>query len=561
MKRRFRLVVAFCLTAALLSTTAARAVVVKSGPAVGRPLPQFFVTKCGGAPEDGVALKNELCYRTRYGSRPMTIVFTSRCDDKLETLAKQLDAAVKEHEAAEFAAFICVLGPDRQEAERRATTFCAKVPTANVPIVVPYACEKGPQEYMLNPKADVTVLTMFDDKLAASYGGDIHEGSLTKIMGDIGRAARNAIGKAAAAKAKAPGKDATVKSGPQVEQFIQPYSLQKVGGRPIDAVPVGTEIDYRDRYAGRPCVIVFTRKIDEQLTNLVKELDAAVAQDQTKQLRALVNILGAPREAAIAQAKEFAAKAPVTNVVVGVPFEFENGPYQYALNPEVETTILVCLETWVTANFAGPIDEKVIKAVQREIMKLPSARNTLRLKQERQRALARQPDPLFKNYFFFSWFDGTKIGGAPDDGIAVGSTIDYLRRHAEQDYRGPTIVVFARAIDDQLTAFMAKLDEAVAKNEDRRLHATLNFIGDDLEAVKKLAKTFADEHPLKKIPVVVPAEYDNGPERHLLDVRDQYTVVFAAADGTPKLLKGIKPNALPEFTSKRLLEDLLELVQ
>ncbi len=59
-----RLRVAWGITAAvLLGAWAGGAEELKSGIPVGKSVPAFQVEKCGGAPNDGVKVGDQLCYR------------------------------------------------------------------------------------------------------------------------------------------------------------------------------------------------------------------------------------------------------------------------------------------------------------------------------------------------------------------------------------------------------------------------------------------------------------------------------------------------------------------
>jgi hypothetical protein len=58
-----RLKVPLGVASALLIATAAWADDLKSGLQPGKSVPAFDVVKCGGAPDDGVAVGRQLCYR------------------------------------------------------------------------------------------------------------------------------------------------------------------------------------------------------------------------------------------------------------------------------------------------------------------------------------------------------------------------------------------------------------------------------------------------------------------------------------------------------------------
>ena len=58
-----RLLVPLGVASDLLMSTAAPADELKSGLQVGQSVGPFDVVKCGGAPDDGVSVGQQLCYR------------------------------------------------------------------------------------------------------------------------------------------------------------------------------------------------------------------------------------------------------------------------------------------------------------------------------------------------------------------------------------------------------------------------------------------------------------------------------------------------------------------
>jgi len=142
---------------------------VKSGPQEGDPLGAFLVTKCAGAEDDGVEVGQNLCYRCRNGVRPQVVVFIRSMDSKVMELLKQLDTAVTRHEDEKLRAFVNVLGEDQDELEETAKQAAAKSGTKNVPFVVPNEFENGPDNYGINPKAEVTVLLASGLGVKANY--------------------------------------------------------------------------------------------------------------------------------------------------------------------------------------------------------------------------------------------------------------------------------------------------------------------------------------------------------------------------------------------------------
>lgn len=164
-----RFVTPVCVALALAAAySLAVAGEIKSGLEPGSPIGAFDVVKCSGASEDGVAVGQQLCYRCKYGKRPMVMVFARSTDGELATLIKKLDEAVAANGDKNLKAFVNVMGSDREAAEATAN----KLGSANVPSVVPVEFENGPANYGINPKAGVTVILASESKVVANYAVD-----------------------------------------------------------------------------------------------------------------------------------------------------------------------------------------------------------------------------------------------------------------------------------------------------------------------------------------------------------------------------------------------------
>src|SRR5262245_59097695 len=115
-----KLLTSLCVICGLLvGVTFVGAAELKSGVQPGDAINPFDVVKCAG-PDDGVKIGDELCYRCKYGSRPMLMVFARKSDKSLAKLAKELDSAVKKNKEEKLAAFVNLLGENRDELEASA---------------------------------------------------------------------------------------------------------------------------------------------------------------------------------------------------------------------------------------------------------------------------------------------------------------------------------------------------------------------------------------------------------------------------------------------------------
>jgi hypothetical protein len=183
MKRLFSLA-----AVALLVVGVAFAAELKSGLQPGQKIGAFDVKKVAGATDDGVAVGTELCYRCKYGSRPMVMVFTRKTDDKLVDLVKKLDAAVEKNKDVKLAAFVNVLAEDQSAAEKSAKELASAAKSANVPVVVPVEFKNGPDNYGIAPQADLTIIVASDGAVTANHTfetGLSCESCIESVLSDV----------------------------------------------------------------------------------------------------------------------------------------------------------------------------------------------------------------------------------------------------------------------------------------------------------------------------------------------------------------------------------------
>lgn len=172
MKKLMSLLVVIAVSASALVSQAEEAtnqVSLKSGLQPGKSIGAFLVTKCAGAEEDGVEQGANLCYRCKNGGRPQVIVFTRTVSKRIEGLVKQLDVAVAKHEKNQLRAFVNLLGKDKESLQTTAKELGTKTKVKAIPFVVPNEFKNGPEDYGLNPKADLTVIIAKDGKVVANH--------------------------------------------------------------------------------------------------------------------------------------------------------------------------------------------------------------------------------------------------------------------------------------------------------------------------------------------------------------------------------------------------------
>ncbi len=179
---------AIALAASAVVARAAESKDLKSGPQVGEEVGAFEVVKAAGNPHDGVKVGEELCYRCKLGSRPVVMVFARTPDEKLAKLIKELDKVVADHSDQKMGAFVNLIGHKEEAAKKAAEKLAEKAGASNIAIVVPKDQPNGPEDYKINPKAEVTVLIYKEGKVAANHALDsLDEKSAKSILTDTSK--------------------------------------------------------------------------------------------------------------------------------------------------------------------------------------------------------------------------------------------------------------------------------------------------------------------------------------------------------------------------------------
>ncbi len=172
-----------CAAVALSFCATVVAEETKSGLQPGDAIGAFDVVKVAGAEADGIALGKTLCYRCKYGSRPMVMVFT-RNPEEVSGLIAKLNSAVEKNSGKQLKAFVNVLGEDRDSAESAAKKLGSK--SDAVPVVVPVEFENGPGDYGLNAKVNTTIIIASGSKVQASHAiNTVDDAATAKILADV----------------------------------------------------------------------------------------------------------------------------------------------------------------------------------------------------------------------------------------------------------------------------------------------------------------------------------------------------------------------------------------
>ena len=152
----------------------------------GDPVGAFYVTKVAGA-DDGVQEGQELCYRCRYGSRPMVIVFARQSGGNLPRLVEELDKAVETNKDDQLRGLVAMMGKDKTEVTKDANRVVERSGVKHLPVVIAKETETGPANYKLDKNAEVTIVCASDSQVVTTHIFSADKIDIAMVMRDIKR--------------------------------------------------------------------------------------------------------------------------------------------------------------------------------------------------------------------------------------------------------------------------------------------------------------------------------------------------------------------------------------
>ena len=87
--------------------------------------------------------------------------------------------------------------------------------------------------------------------------------------------------------------------------------------------------------------------------------------------------------------------------------------------------------------------------------------------------------------------------------------------------------MFTRSTDAKVLELVKKIDNAIATHEDDGLTAFVNLMGEDKDDLSAAAKKLAADSSSKNVPIVVPNEFENGPDNYGINPKAAVTIVLA----------------------------------
>ena len=148
--------------------------------AVGSGVKAFYVTDITGP-----AAGEKLCYRCKYGNRPVVSIFARKVDDQLAALVKEIDGKVGANKDAGMAAFVVLLTENPEADAAKLKELAAKQGIQNVPLTT-FDGAAGPPEYKVAQDADVTVMMWVKSTLKVNdtfKAGALGQDKITGVVG------------------------------------------------------------------------------------------------------------------------------------------------------------------------------------------------------------------------------------------------------------------------------------------------------------------------------------------------------------------------------------------
>ncbi|GIX03922.1 MAG: hypothetical protein KatS3mg113_0928 [Planctomycetaceae bacterium] len=153
---------------------------IPSGLGKGEFVPAFYVCDITG-PAKG----QELCYRCKFGDRPVVTIFTRKMTPEVTKLAKAFDEVVAKNEDARMAGFLVLMTEEPDAAKATLEEAAKSGNISKIPLTT-FKGTKGPAPYKINESAEVTVMMWVDGAVKVSKGfthaKDLNDAAIASLV-------------------------------------------------------------------------------------------------------------------------------------------------------------------------------------------------------------------------------------------------------------------------------------------------------------------------------------------------------------------------------------------
>ncbi|NQV25974.1 MAG: hypothetical protein HQ518_16565 [Rhodopirellula sp.] len=155
---------------------------VKSGLQPQEKAGFFLVKDVTGPNKD-----KSLCYRCKFGGRPVAAIFTREINDELAGLVKKLDDAVDKNKEKQLQSFVILLTNDPDADEKKLEALAKKHELKSVPLTM-FDGVTGPETYKISKDAETTVLLWKGLTVQSNHAyakGKFNKDSTAAVMKDL----------------------------------------------------------------------------------------------------------------------------------------------------------------------------------------------------------------------------------------------------------------------------------------------------------------------------------------------------------------------------------------
>jgi len=169
------------LLAVAVAMTALSTMVLADGLDVGSTVGAFYVKDVTGP-----AAGTKLCYRCRFGDRPVVSIFTRSVDGSVPQLIQEIDGVISKNQAKDAKAFVVLLTDDEAAGEKALKETASKAKVNHTPLTT-FDGVAGPDRYQISKDADVTVMMWVNGKLKVNEALKSSDLTKEKIAGLVGQ--------------------------------------------------------------------------------------------------------------------------------------------------------------------------------------------------------------------------------------------------------------------------------------------------------------------------------------------------------------------------------------
>ncbi len=158
-----------------------------------------------------------------------------------------------------------------------------------------------------------------------------------------------------------------VKSGLEPGESPAAFNVKDITGP-----SKGKSLCYRCQYGAKPVAAVFTREINDEVANLVKQIDESVGANKHKKMCAFVVLLTDDAEAGAKQLTKLKEDQKISNVPLTV-FDGTAGPADYKISKDAAVNVMMWNKSKVKVNHAfaaGKLTAEDAKKVAGETSKI-----------------------------------------------------------------------------------------------------------------------------------------------------------------------------------------------